>query len=280
MPGIDAADAAFVRELVYKRAAILLDEQKGYLIESRLQQLVHEGVSQSVAALVADARSGRGEASVRIVEAITTHETFFFRDVEPFEALKKTVLPLLLPPGAPPRKLTLWSAACSSGQEPYSIAMMLLEHFPAAVAAGARIIATDLSAQILAKAREGRFRQLEVNRGLPAAYLVKYFDSAGGWWTLKSKVRALVEFRQLNLLDRWQLEARPDVIFMRNVLIYFDAATKRALLERARQEIRPDGALFLGTAETTLNLTEGWSRVATPKSAYYRPRPPGAGGLP
>ncbi len=270
MQALDREDTAFVRDLVYRRAAIRLDDDKEYLITSRLEQLVHGGLTASVKGLVAEARQGRQDAATKIVEAITTHETLFFRDQEPFEALRTHILPPLLAPGRPAPKLTFWSAACSSGQEPYSLAMMFLEHFPRLVDAGLRIIGTDLSAQILAKAREARYGQLEVNRGLPASYLVKYFERLPGAWQLKPEVRRLVELKQQNLLEPWGLPARPDVVFMRNVLIYFDAATKRALLERVRAELGPGGVLFLGAAETTLGVHDGWERVPAGKTAWYR----------
>lgn len=271
MPAIDPSDAAFVRELVYRRSAIMLDEAKSYLIESRLEQVVRAGVAASIADLVAQARMGRANADTQIVEAITTHETTFFRDVEPFEVLKKGLF-AELQKVAGRRALTIWSAACSSGQEPYSLAMLLLEHFPALVQAGTRIVATDLSAQVLDKAKAARFRQLEVNRGLPASHLAKYFHREGTEWVLKDEVRALVSFRQLNLVGQWALPTRPDLIFMRNVLIYFDLHTKRSILEQARTVIDPCGALFLGAAETTINVHDGWERVAADKTAWYRVR--------
>lgn len=267
---VSVADAAFVRALVFKRAAIVLDDTKQYLIETRLEQAVREAGLKDVGELVSQARAGVGGMEVKIVEAITTHETSFFRDLHPYETLKKEVLPALVRAREKTRTLTIWSAACSSGQEPYSIAMLLLEHFPLQVRWPVKIVATDLSEQVLARARQATFRQFDVNRGLPASLLVKYFEKNGADWTLKADVRNLVEFRQLNLLGGWNIYPPPDVVFMRNVLIYFDAATKQQILRRLRGVLAPDGALFMGSAETPFGVDEGWERVGTGPSSYYR----------
>jgi chemotaxis protein methyltransferase CheR len=263
-------DAIFICDLVRRKSAILLDVEKQYLIEMRLSQLARDQGYTDVAELVAKARSGAHGVDVKIVEAITTHETLFFRDLQPFEALKKVLLPKLAVERAGTRHLTIWCAACSSGQEPYSLAMLLLEDFPALARWPVRIIATDISQQILDKAREGRFTQMEVNRGLPAAMLVKYFERCGMSWQLKPEVRRMVEFRQLNLIDGWSITPRPDIVFLRNVLIYFDVRAKRAILDRVRGSIADGGMLFLGAAETTFNVAEGWERIATDKQTYYR----------
>jgi len=263
------ADAAFVRALVHRRAAIHLDESKNYLLEMRLDQLARDIGYTSVGELIGQARSGKASLDTKIVEAITTHETSFLRDLKPFDILRKHVLPAIMAARARTRMLTIWSAACSTGQEPYSIAMLVLEHLPALETWPLRIIATDLSEAVLERAREGKFRQLEVNRGLPASYLVRHFERAGADWQVKAQVRKLVEFRQLNLLDSWG-SLRPDIVFMRNVLIYFDGATKKAILQRVRQVLAPDGALFLGAAETTFGVDDAWERVNLEQSAYFR----------
>lgn len=269
---LSQGDADFVRELVYRRAAIRLDASKQYLLEMRLEQLVREGGFESIGHLLEKARSGAPTLDTQIVEAITTHETTFFRDVHPFEALRNHILPPLIAARKGTSKLTIWSAACSTGQEPYSIAMLVLDRFPELAQWPVRILATDLSEKALTRARDARFTQLEVNRGLPAPMLVKHFERVGAEWQVKAKARSLVTFRQLNLLEPWN-NVRADVVFMRNVLIYFDVATKKTILNRVRQMIAPDGALLLGTAETTFGIDDAWERVPLEKSTYYRLRP-------
>jgi len=263
-------DAQFVRDLVLRQAAIRLDGEKDYFIQMRLAQLADVSGASSIGELVNDARRGAPGAEVRIVEALATHETYFFRDLHPFEALRKEVISRLMKARESSRQLTIWCAACSSGQEPYSLAMLLREHFPALSQWKVCILATDMSEQILSKAREGVFTQMEVNRGLPAAYLPRYFERTGLNWKLRSGIRDMIEFRRVNLIDAWQMVPTPDVVMLRNVLIYFDLPTKRRILDRVRQQIAADGALFLGAAETTLNVAEGWERVANDKQTYYK----------
>jgi chemotaxis protein methyltransferase CheR len=267
---ITAKDADFVRDLVLRTAAIRLDGEKDYFIQMRLAQLAGNAGVASIGELVDGARRKVPGAETRIIEALATHETYFFRDLQPFEILRKDVVPRLLEARDKTRKLTIWCAACSSGQEPYSLAMMLREHFPHLEPGRVRILATDLSDQILAKAREATFTQMEVNRGLPAAFLTKYFIRSGLHWKLRDDIRQMIEFRRLNLIEPWQIFPQPDIVMLRNVLIYFDLPTKRQILDRVRQQIAADGTLFLGAAETTLNVAEGWERVADQRQTYYR----------
>jgi chemotaxis protein methyltransferase CheR len=267
-------DIAFVRELVRKRSAIVLEDGKEYLIEARLGPLAREEGFASIGALVAAAQGKPFDGLPRkVVEAMTTNETSFFRDIHPFDALRQLVLPEILASRRGTKRLVIWSAASSTGQEAYSIAMLLREHFPELLGWSVKILATDLSSAVLARARQGTYRQLEVNRGLPAEYLAKYFERRGAEWQINSDIRQLVEFRQLNLIEPWQAIPKVDVVFLRNVLIYFDVAAKRAILERVRGVLEPDGVLFLGGAETTMHVDPAFERVAGAKSSCYRRLP-------
>lgn len=270
---ITKSDADFVVELVRTRSAILLDESKHYLIETRLSQLAQDVGIASIAELVKQARSGRNDLDTKIVQAMATHETSFFRDAMPFEAFRLEVMPNLMKTRSGSRRLQIWSAACSSGQEPYSLSLIINEYFPECSNWDISIRATDISEPIVAKAREGAFRQMEVNRGLPASLLVKHFERDGKQWRVRSHIRKLVSFEVLNLLSKWPIDLRPDVVFIRNVLIYFDVPTKRAILKRIGQILPSDGVLFLGAAETTLNVDEQWERCSYKSTMYYRKKP-------
>ena len=270
---LSPTEADFVRKLVYDRSAIVLDESKEYLIKSRLESLALETGHESIDALLGETRRGTVGLESKVVEALTTNETSFFRDVAPFECLKKNLLPKVLEKRQTSRSLTIWCAACSTGQEPYSISMLLHEHFPNLADWNVRIFGTDISDQVLERARSGRYRQLEVNRGLPATMLIKYFTRSGTQWEVVEHVRKRVKFSNLNLIGEWKLSRRPDIVFLRNVLIYFDVPTKRKILERVAREMNGDGGLFLGASETTLNVDPQWTRVGCDKAGYYQVGP-------
>jgi chemotaxis protein methyltransferase CheR len=267
------ADFEYVRDLVRQRSARVLEADKAYLVETRLLPLAQEEGLPSVGALVARLGAGAaaGGLAQRVVEAMTINETSFFRDPPAFDAFREVVLPELLRRRAAERALRVWSAACSTGQEPYSLAMLLREH-RAADGWDVRVLATDLSGAALERARRGRYSQLEVNRGLPAGLLVKWFQRQGLEWQLKDEVRRAVKFRALNLAAPWPALPPPDVVFLLNVLIYFDVPTKQRVLANVRRVLRPDGYLFLGGAETTLNLDEGCERVSAERASCYRLR--------
>jgi chemotaxis protein methyltransferase CheR len=205
----------------------------------------------------------------RVMDAMTTNETSFFRDVHPFEALRTQVLPQLIQARGREKRLSVWCAASSTGQEPYTIAMILRDLLGPNHDWRLDIVGTDLSVEVLEKARAGRFSQLEVNRGLPAPLLVKWFERHGSDWLIKPEVRAMVQFRQMNLIEAWPNMGQFDLVFIRNVLIYFDVDTKRDILRRCRGVLRPDGYLFLGAAETTLNLDVEFDRMAVGKTSCY-----------
>jgi chemotaxis protein methyltransferase CheR len=221
---------------------------------------------------MAEVRAEKQCVHARVVEAMTTNETSFFRDLQPFEAFSKLVLPELMARREKERRLQIWCAASSTGQEPYSIAMLLREHRPSLQDWKLQIQASDLANTVLERARKGAFTQLEVNRGLPAAMLCKYFQKQGAECQIKDEIRSLIEFFQLNLVAPWPALPATDVIFLRNVLIYFDVATKQQILARVRKVLRPDGFLFLGGAETTMNLDESFERVPYERSGCYRLR--------
>ncbi len=273
---VSSVEFEYIRELVYRRAAIVLDDGKEYLVESRLQPLARRLAEGSIPKLVRRLRDEPLNAiHNEVVEAMTTNETSFFRDRHPFEAMSQHVLPALatMRGGAP---LTIWSAASSSGQEAYSLGILIHEKFPELLGGRVRCYASDVSTSMLSKAVEGRYSHLEVNRGLPAHLLVKYFERRGVDWEIKDIVRRMVEFRQMNLAAPWAPLPPMDVVFMRNVLIYFDTETKRAVLDRLRRVLKPDGFLFLGAAETTLNLDDSYERVLFDKATCYRLRNGGA----
>lgn len=261
----------YVRDLVRDRSAIELGENKAYLVETRLMPLVHQEKLTSIGDLVKRLREEPFNGlHQKVVEAMTTNETSFFRDRSPFEMLKKHLLPELIAKRAVERTLNIWCGACSSGQEPYSISMLLREHFPTLAGWDVTLLATDLSTEILESAREGRYSKLEINRGLPVTLLLKYFENEGLKWQIKEDIRQMVDFRMMNLIGTWPLLPRMDIIFMRNVLIYFDVATKKEILGKIRRVLKPDGYLFLGGSETTLNLDEAFERVVLDKAVCYR----------
>jgi chemotaxis protein methyltransferase CheR len=270
---LSATDFDYVRTLVKDRSAIILEPSKTYLVDSRLSPIVRKLNMNSIGELVTRMRQERfGELHRSVIEAMTTNETSFFRDVHPFEAMKTKIVPELMAKRAAERSLTIWCGACSSGQEPYSIAMLLRENFPELAGWRLQILATDLSTEILDRAKRGVFSQLEVNRGLPAALLVRHFTRQGLEWQVSDTVRNMITFRELNLIESWPSMPRVDVVFLRNVLIYFDIPTKKSILAKIRQVMRPDAYLFLGGAETTMNLDDVFERVQLEKTGCYRMR--------
>jgi chemotaxis protein methyltransferase CheR len=269
-------DFDYIRALVRDRSAISIEEGKAYLAEARLGTLARREGIDSLENLVAKLRAARDESGglhQRVVEAMTTNESSFFRDVYPFEAMRRVLIPELIARRSGTRCLRIWCAACSSGQEPYSIALLLREHFgPQLEGWDVSILATDISTEVLQKAREGRYTQMEVNRGVPATLLLKAFHKQGSEWYLRDEIRRMVAFQRLNLIDPWPRLGPLDVVMLRNVLIYFEPDTKSQLLDRIAGLLSSDGHLFLGTAETTLNLSNAYDRVEVERAICYRPR--------
>jgi chemotaxis protein methyltransferase CheR len=273
MSTMSAADFEFISTVVRKDSAIVLERGKEYLVESRLLPVARQSGSASISALVQKLRrSPTSPLRAQVIEAMTTNETSFFRDAHPFTALSDTVIPELMAARRGQRALNIWCAAASSGQEPYSIAMLLADAMAKEPGWRARIVATDISQQMLDRTQAGLYSQLEVNRGLPAQLLVKHFRRAGTHWQVSDELRRMVETRILNLDAPWPMLPQMDIVFLRNVLIYFDIPTKQRILARVRSVMRPDGYLFLGGAETTLNLDAAFERVQIGRAPAYRLR--------
>jgi chemotaxis protein methyltransferase CheR len=266
-------DYQFISQVVHKSSGLALGDGKEYLVESRLSPLAASMGLTDVDGLVKSLRSAPDGTIVRILcEAMTTNESLFFRDGTPFEALKDVVFPALAKTRQATRKLRIWSAAASTGQEPYSIAMTRELHAPALAEWTVEILATDLSNGVLERARKGVFNQFEVQRGLPITVLMKFFTQIPEGWQINEKLRRQVSFQQLNLLDSFSSLGVFDVIFCRNVLIYFDQPTKAAVLARLTRALAPDGYLFLGGAETILGISDELVRVDGVKAGVYRRR--------
>ena len=265
---------AFLQQFLKKRSGVVVDESKVYLVVARLLPVVRQHKLMSLDAL-ADRLRLTSDAAIQrdVLNAMMTHETSFFRDKSPFETLKQ-LIPEMVKKRGVMRQLVLWSAASSTGQEAYSIAILMNEHFRELLATWKiRIIATDISDVVLTRAREGIFNELEIVRGLPPSLLRKYFTPLQGKWSISQECRRLVEFRQLNLNDPWPVMPPCDIVFLRNVLLYFDVPTRRTILEKMRKIVRPDGGLFLGGAETMLGINESYSRLSGMGCSYYRPKP-------
>jgi chemotaxis protein methyltransferase CheR len=265
---------AFLRDLLRRRTGVVIDAEKEYLVVARLMPIVRQRRIPSLDTLIDRLRKGIDPTLERdILSAMMTHETSFFRDKSPFETLR-TLLPALVERRAAQKQLTFWSAACSTGQEPYSLAMLVNEHFRDVLASWrVRIIASDFSEDVLARAREGLFSDLETARGLSPQLMARYFRPLQGKWSISQDCRRLVEFRPINLNDTWPLMPPCDVVFLRNVMIYFDVPTRTKLVERMRRALRPDGLLFLGGAETLIGIDNGYERLTGTGCSYYRPKP-------
>ena len=261
----------YVRTLIRDEAGIVIDPGKEYLVESRLQPLARRANQPDVDVFVQLMRGTLGASLGRqAVDAMTTNETSFFRDGAPFECLKRDVLPALIAARRAERALSIWCGAASTGQEPYTIAMIVREHFPELLGWTLTFIASDLSVDALDRARAGRYNQLEINRGLPAALVARYFEPRGLEWQIADSLRSMVTFQTLNLNRPWPAFPPLDLVLMRNVMIYFDVDAKKRILNQARALLRPDGFLVLGAAETTMNLVEGFERVPFDRSGCYR----------
>jgi chemotaxis protein methyltransferase CheR len=274
--GLAAGDFSYVASLVGQEAAIEIGPDKHYLVEQRLSALARQQTLDSISQLLSRARAdASGRTAALIVDAMTTNETSFFRDPTLFEFLRAELLPELIERNRTTRTLRIWCGATSSGQEPYSLTMLLREHFPEVFDTWrVRILASDISPTMVARTRAGRYGRIEVNRGLPANLLVKHFTRDGLEWEIDERMRRMVETREINLARPFNLAERFDLVLLRNVLIYFSVETKRAVLGRVRQCLAPGGALFLGSSESTMQIDDTWVRRAYGNISCYQPDGP------
>ncbi len=262
-------DFDYVSSTLRKRSGLVLTQDKAYLLESRLMPLARKNGMQSVDELISKLRSSTDDALlVGVTEAMTTNESFFFRDQKPFDLFRDEVLPKLMEARTGKKSLRIWCAAASSGQEPYTLSIVLKE--AAAKLTGWRheIVGTDISHDILRKAKSGMYTQFEVQRGLPIQLLIKYFDKIEDQWQIKPEIRNMVDYRYFNLLDKLTPLGMFDVVFCRNVLIYFDPETKTKVLSGIADLMPPDGLLFLGGAETVLGISDRFKPVKGQRGVY------------
>jgi chemotaxis protein methyltransferase CheR len=261
-------DFDFICQILKQRSGLVLGNDKAYLLESRLLPVARKYRLASFEDLVRLIRSKGDEAVIKdVVEAMTTNESFFFRDTKPFDQFKQIVLPTMMA-ARTSKQIRIWSAACSSGQEPYSLAMILSEMSAQLAGWKIEIVGTDLSTEILDRAKEGVYSQFEAQRGLPINLLVKYFTQAGDRWQINQKIRSMVQYREFNLLTDPRALGRFDVVFIRNVLIYFDQPTKGKILNGISGLMPDDGFLFLGGAETVLGITDRFQLLAGQRGVY------------
>jgi chemotaxis protein methyltransferase CheR len=253
------AEFEFVAQLLKRRSGLVINSDKLYLLESRLGPVGRKHSLAGLPAIAAKLKAGDEALARDVTEAMTTNESFFFRDKTPFDHFEKLMLPAMLKARAGSKRLRIWCAAASTGQEPFSLAMLLKEKQAQLKDWRIDILGTDLSSEVLARAKSGLYSQFEVQRGLPVQLMVKYFTKERDQWRIKDDVRSMVEYRQMNLLDSFVGLGTFDIIYCRNVLIYFDEGTKRGILERMAQLLPDDGYLLLGAAETVVGITNAFS---------------------
>jgi chemotaxis protein methyltransferase CheR len=276
-------DYEYLRKLLKDRSGLMLSADKQYLVESRLAPVTRKHGLTSLGELVAKIKGGNEDLTVDVVEAMTTNESFFFRDKIPFEHFRDAIMPHLMTARARERRIRIWCAAASTGQEPYSLAMMVKEMKDKLGGWRVEILGTDISVDVLEKAKAGVYSQFEVQRGLPIQMLVKYFSQAGDTWQIAPDIRAMVQYRQHNLLAEFAGFGRFDVVFCRNVLIYFDQATKSSVLNRIARQLDSDSYLVLGAAETVVGLSDAFKPIPEKRGLYApnkEPRPANLGAMP
>jgi chemotaxis protein methyltransferase CheR len=266
---VKPADFELLSGMLRTRSGLVLSKDKVYLLETRLMPVARKRGLENVEALVEEVRSKKEELLFRdITEAMTTNETFFYRDNKPFDAFRDDILPHLIEARATKKALRIWCAAASTGQEPYSLCMILKEATAKLHGWRIEIVATDLSRDVLEKAKVGLYSQFEVQRGLPIQHLVKYFKQVGELWQIDESIRSMVTFRELNLMDDFSRLGSFDLIMCRNVLIYFDQETKNGVLERISRTMPADGRLILGAAETVIGVSDKFRPVPNQRGVY------------
>ncbi len=268
---ISTEDFQVVQNFLLENSGNSLAAGQEYLVEGRLQPLVSSEKVDDLHELIVELkRSPKGDLAKKVIEAMTTNETSFFRDKHPFETLKTAIIPELFKSPQPDKQIQIWSAASSSGQEPYSLAMLLEDSFSWADDWQIKIVATDISEEMLEKCRSGLYSQFEITRGLPPQYLPRFFQRAESKWQIKPEVRERIDFRYLNLCENWVGLQQMDIIFMRNVLIYFEDETKTAILQKILQVLKPGGYLFLGSGETPIGLENRFQSTDFSTSACFK----------
>lgn len=262
-------DFQFLCGFLKARSGLALTPEKRYLVESRLSPICRRFDLDTLSGLVGVLKAGRTPSlETAVIEAMTTNETFFFRDKGPFDLFRDVLLPRYLAARAGSRRLRIWCAAASTGQEPYSLAMLLNEASARLAGWQVQIVATDISTEVLEKAKAGMYNQFEVQRGLPIQLLVKYFKQNGDQWQISPQIRAMVDYRPLNLIKEFGHLGTFDIIYCRNVLIYFDKPTKTDVLRRLANAMAPDGAVLLGAAETVIGLTDALAPDTANRGLY------------
>jgi chemotaxis protein methyltransferase CheR len=264
-----SADFAFIAAFLKERSGLIITPDKMYLLETRLTSILRDNGLKDLPALVDLLRQpGRNAMKDQVMDAMTTNETSFFRDSHPFDTLRKSIIPGLIERRATARTLRIWSAACSTGQEPYSLAMILKDQFPILGSWKVEIVATDISPSVLERARAGLYSTFEVQRGMPIQMLIRHFDQVDQHWQIKPELRRTITFRPANLLDDLSLLGTFDIVMCRNVLIYFDQPTKTRILHAISRRVAPDGALLLGGAESVFGLCDAFVSSPGLKGVY------------
>jgi len=262
-------DFDYLRRLLKERSGLTLSAEKDYLLESRLTPVARRLGLAGLGEIVGQLRQpGSAALAIAVTEAMTTNETFFFRDRIPFDHLRDTIMPVLIAARAREKRIRIWCSAAAAGQEPYSIAMLLQAMAPQLAGFRVDILATDLSSEVIERAKAGVYSQFEVQRGLPIQLLVKHFSKNGDGWEIAPELRAMVQFRTLNLLHDFSPLGQFDVVFCRNVLIYFDQPTKSAVLHRVARQMPDESYLILGAAETVVGLTDAFKPVPDRRGLY------------